>query len=485
MNDDRARRLLAGIDAPRPLPQDLRNELLATLTTAHDLATADAPRPLPDDLRHRLEATLVSASARPLPSGLRRRVLSATTRTTPRALSLAAAAVLILVAGIALAVRPGGDDTSEQVIRRPQAPRTTIAGSSGGSGAGTSGFAEGSDTAGSGAALTPGKTPAGGGGSAAAPTAGTRSSGDAGSQPIQITVVSQDDSDIRKGFEAYLTTVNAAGGVNGRRVEAVEPLGGVAIVNVGAEVTMHDGAHDVVFESVWYSANILSGRKLSLSSPFEGQARLAVANAYPDGKSGERVALYSSTYGPWGTSISDTFEDSLEARGLTVIRALFNPSAPAYVPGVDAAFLALSPKDVSAWVNGAASAAPRGVWGIGSAYDDRLARRGESLKLRVLSPYRPLTGDEATALHNALPDHALTVTAVHGWVTAKAVVNLLRANGGMALTDKDLGRLTGWVSGWAPPFELRPGTTDRTPEAILLRPVDGRFVADGDFQRDR
>lgn len=484
MNDEQAQRLLSGIDAPRPLPGDLRDELLATLTTAHELSAVDAPRPLPDDLRHRLEATLVSATARPLPSGLRRRVLWATTRPNPRVLA-AAAAVLVFLAGIALAVRPDSDTTPEAARRRGPVSvhGSDPTGLSGGAGDVTAGSDSGSV-----GDATPGEARTDAGGSSAAPSAGaaggtTSARESRQAADIPIGVVSNDTTDIATGFRAYLATVNAAGGIDGRQLVTVDGNAGVTTVNLGS-IPRLDAMKGTVFETVFHPQGVLRGPLVvSLSSPLERQARLAVAAAYPKSDSGARVALYADTTDMWGGAVSDAFQHELEARGVRVVRVLFNRSAPAYVPGVDAAFLALQPGDVAAWVKGTSSAPPKGVWGIASAFDDRLARTGEKLSLRVLSPYRPIAGEEATALRNSLSDHALTAGAVHGWVTAKAVVDLLRHNGGTTITETDLNRLIGWDSGWAPPFELRPGTRERTPEAIVLRPVDGRFVSEGTFQR--
>src|SRR5437588_11750642 len=105
MNDAEAQRLLAGIDAPRPLPASLRDDLTAALTETAALASVDAPRPLPDDLRHRLEASMITAGARPVPASLRRRMLATTARPHARVLGLVAAAMLLFVAGLFAASR--------------------------------------------------------------------------------------------------------------------------------------------------------------------------------------------------------------------------------------------------------------------------------------------------------------------------------------------------------------------------------------------
>ena len=476
MNDADAQRLLAGIDAPRPLPPSLRDDLVGTLTDATTLAATDAPRPLPDDLRHRLEASLISATARPMPRSLRRRVLGTAAWPSLPVIGAVAATLMLIVGGLVIATRPSTEQR-DQTASGPSANADSgTANATGGLSAGSS--SEQFDaSAGSGGAAT--------GGAAAPAVNQSRTADKAAAGPIQITVLAPNSGDVRTGFDAYLATVNATGGINGRQLEPIEGPGGVANVNLGSEVTTGSGGADVIFDSVWYPASYLSGPKLSLSSPFQRQARLAVDRAYPDKDNSGRVALYTSMTAPWNTLISSAFQDELEVRGLTVVKVAFTPRAPAYVPGVDAAFLALSPADALAWINGAAVAPSHGVWAMGSAYDEHLAQKAASLHLRVLSPYRPIDGDEATVLRNALPDHDLTVTAVHGWVTAKAMVELLRRNGGAKLTTTDVDALAGWDPLWAPRYETRPGGRDRTPEAIVLVPKDGRFVAEGSFLRDR
>lgn len=477
MNDAEAQRLLTGIDGPRPLPAPLRDELVTTLTETTAFTSADAPRPLPDDLRHRLEASLITATARAVPRSLRRRVLAATSRPSPQLLGAVAAVVVLFVAGIVLATQPGGDG-ADTASSGPKSATSTTAAAVAGPGSGTGDLNEldasgGGSTAASGAPAAP-----------TASGAGTARASRPAASPIEITVTGRDGTDIETGFDAYLATVNAAGGIDGRPLTTIDAGRGVARVNLGSEATTGEGGADVTFDGVWYPASYLHDPKLSLSSPFERQARLAVDRAYPDKTSG-RVALYTSTTAPWNTLVGGAFEDELKDRGLTVVKLAFTARAPTYVPGVDAAFLSLSPADVSAWIAGASNAPARGVWAMGSAFDDRLARKAQTLDLRVLSPYRPIDGDEATVLRNALPDRALTVTASHGWVTAKALVELLRRTGGARLGVKDLDALNGWDPLWAPPYETRSGTRDRTPEAIVLVPRDGRFVAQGSFLRDR
>jgi hypothetical protein len=511
MNDAEAQRLLAGIDAPRPMPSSLRDELLGTLTTARELAVADAPRPLPDDLRHRLEATLITAGARPMPRWLRRRVLASTARPAPRLLGAVAAALLLVVAGVAVATRNSGSPDTVAGPRTERgtttAPATTETGvgevqsgaSSFDSGAGST--ATGSDAAGDAAAP------------AAAPAAEARTSARA---TIGISVFANGpvDEAIRNGFDAYLAMVNASGGLGGRRLVPLSPTepsadegrpyipsgpspDGVAAVNLGTHYADDENYGDffegrLVFEPIGYRWKKLTGLHVALSSPVERVSDLTVEAGTRELSPGARVAVYSTvTRGYqetawWAGESGDRMESALLARGYTVVPVEFDPDRPTYVPGVDAALLALAPVALEAWLDGAVPttvAAPHGVWAIGDGFDDRYADKAGDLGVRVLSPYQPIGGDEGDALRRALPGRQLNQRAVHGWVTAKALVHLLRLNGGNRLGKADLERLRGWDSGWAPAYATRDGFNDRTPEAILLRPKDGRFVPDGSFRR--
>src|SRR5205823_12643376 len=64
---------LAGLDAERPLPAELRARLEAALLAAvagglpvpSDAESLDAPRPLPEPLRARLESALLAEAAAP------------------------------------------------------------------------------------------------------------------------------------------------------------------------------------------------------------------------------------------------------------------------------------------------------------------------------------------------------------------------------------------------------------------------------------
>ncbi|HEV8628604.1 MAG TPA: hypothetical protein VG034_29590, partial [Acidimicrobiia bacterium] len=111
---------LAGLDAERPLPPELRARLEAALLAAvagglpvpADAESLDAPRPLPEPLRARLESALLAEAAAtpseaapvtPLAERRRRKVVAAWS---------SVAAVLLLVVAVAGLAGRGGNSGS-------------------------------------------------------------------------------------------------------------------------------------------------------------------------------------------------------------------------------------------------------------------------------------------------------------------------------------------------------------------------------------
>jgi hypothetical protein len=436
MNEEEAFALLAGIDAPRPLPAALERDLLIALRDDGALAATDAPRPLPDDLRRRLEASLVTASARPVPDDVRRRVLGATTSRLPRL--AAAAAALVLVAGsLLVATRDRGpvddgidaalDDSAEKealttsedagrdLTQRSSAPPS----------------AEAFDSSGTAAAS---------------------------SLALTVNVVGDRASAVAAGFDAYIERLNRGGGIDGRTVATVTGAAGLVSVNLGEA---YDGSRSGVdLETAFVHRDLLGVSTATVGAPVEVQAERAVAAAYPE-RTDARATVLVSEGDVWNAAAEAT-EAALRAKGVRPIRV-------SYAPGVrsrgSATFLALSPADARAHLATRPAAPSRGIWGLASAYDDRHPLPA----LTVISPFAPAGGAEEAALRAALPDGALSAEAIHGWVTAEATVELLRRTGGRVVTRSDLADLAGWRSAWAvAPFG--------TPAVIPLQVRDGRFA---------
>jgi hypothetical protein len=437
MNEEEAFALLAGIDAPRPLPAALERDLLIALRDDGALAATDAPRPLPDDLRRRLEASLVTASARPVPDDVRRRVLGATTSRLPRL--AAAAAALVLVAGsLLVATRDGGpvDDGIDAALDDSAEKEALTT----------------SEDAGRDLAQRSAAPPAAAFDSSAGGTAATSS------LALTVNVVGDRASAVAAGFDAYIERLNRGGGIDGRTVATVTGALGLLTVNLGDEAVA--SPNGVTLETAFVHQDRLGASAATVGSAVEVQAERAVAAAYPE-PTDARATIFVSEGDVWNVA-AEAMEAALRTKGVRPIRVR-------YAPGVrsrgSATFLALSPADARAHLATRPAAPSRGIWGLASAYDDRQPL----LALTVLSPFAPAGGAEEAALRAALPDGALTAEAIHGWVTAEATVELLRRTAGRVITPADLADLAGWRSAWAAaPFG--------TPAAIPLQVRDGRFA---------
>lgn len=475
MNDATARRVLAGIDGPRPLPDELRGRVASVLDVA-GLVGADAPRPLPTDLRERLEATL-TAVPMTVPRVMRRRLATSLAR-PPRLVTQLVASLVVVLLLAAMVTVVGRDSTTTDVAQPLPSPTPTPALPDPSTvGPADPGNVEASPA--SGAAGGPGPTrPAG---AAAIPSAAAAGS-PASRGDIAVTVAGS-TGDIALGFRAYVKRLNDRGGVAGRRIVEHATAGGASVATVNlAPTPLRTAGSGALFETAFVGDSRLRGLTISLASPIDRQARLAVMNAFPQRAPGARAAIYTGTPEPWSNLVPTALEAALQERQVTTVRVAFDPSAPAFVP-TDAAFLSLPSDAVAAWLRDSPGAPGRGAWGVGSAWLDSAAVRAGEQSLRVLSPYAPAGGTEEAALAAALPGRVLSGGAVHGWVTAKALATTLGRNGGREVTAADLDALAGWESGWSPPFEVRPTTRARTPEAVLLVESGRRFVPAGGFQR--
>lgn len=481
MNDREAQELLRGIDAPRPLPRGLRDGLEDALVSG--LAAIDAARPLPVDLRARLEATLVGGT--PMPATVRRRVLTASRRPSPRVLQVAAVvAAVALLAGI-LAALGLGDDTGTTVAgppgRQPRSSATTTSpGGAASTGTSSAPGAPASPPFVSGRTATPA---AGSSSDAASPSgaaSGTAGSPSAAGTPIVIQVVGG-ATNIAAGFDAYIRTLNASGGINGRPItSSADSAGSVATINVGG-TPLGSLPPEVVFETAFVDEARLRGPVMSFASPIERQARLAVDHALASDPTAARAAIYTGDEEPWASIVPTALEEALRQHGVTAVRVPFGAGVPVFVDA-DMSFLSLDTDLVGAWV-GDANAPSQGVWALGSGWDDRVARMAADKGVRVLSPYAPVEGAERDALVAGLGDRPLSAGAVHGWVTGKGLALLLTRNNGHVLSEADLDALVGWDPQWAPPYEVRRGTRARTPDAIELIPTRDGFVPRGAFER--
>jgi hypothetical protein len=434
MNDDEARSLLEGIDGPRPLPRSLRRVLHDGLIADEPLLGTDAARPLPDDLRRRLEATLLTAAPRPVPRAVRRHILRATADGLPT-MARAAAVVVVLAAAVLVAHRVTEGGSGSEDLASNRAPSTAA-------------------TAAPPATATMNEAIAGQTAQSRLAVRSVRVLGDAASPAVV-------------GFDAFAGANRAKTYTSDAAAGASPTAAGTAAgitVNLSATPVVDRGT-GVVLETAFVRAADLAGHALSVSVPVEVQARIAVAGAYPKAASGRAVVLVSDGE-PW-VSAAAAFESALRAKGVHPRRVAYAPGVAAGAPAI---FLALSPSDARAYLGAHPAVPSRGIHAIASAADDGLAQPG----VTVVSPFAPPGGAEEAQLRAALPDGRLSAEAIHGWVTAEVVAELLRRSGGAAPTAADLAALDGWSPGW--------GVTIGRPGAYRLQARGDRFVVTGRFR---
>ena len=533
---------LHGLDEPRALPAAVRARLEAALERiASDdddpgLQRIDTPRPVPERTRVHLEGALSVAARevidgldepRAIPPGARARIESALTRPAPRRApstwlvrSVAVAASVVLVAASALALSRAGN---------PSRPDIPFAGPvSGGSesdaisdgvtiddgttvdlGAipqpGTSSVSRG-DAAAAGSAGPPppfayltslGSAPASP--LFAAPDASTGSHAPSAATPSPtpraplLLAVARGGGAQDEGFFAYLSLLNRQGGVRHRQIEVVDVADARASRAV-ATVNLQDfllGSSPVtpVLESIAAPEIVLDGAVVGFASPPERQASLIANHIFPDDAPGATAVVYHTDEDGFGDRIPEAIERVLRNRDVTVLRVPFDPDRDVVLVPGDAAFLSMRTGHARAWLAQARTEGyrpTRGVAGIYTLADPALLSDLPE-GARFVSPYTFPRGDERTAIQRETAE-PLSADLVHGWVSAKAVavaVWLSDADSSSALTKALTGSLTGWQNGFAPPYETRAGSRARTPEGLVYRVEDSRFVADTGFLRDR
>lgn len=504
--DDR----LAHLDGPRPLPRALRARLEARLAGDTPLAGIDRPRPLPAELRSALEHELVA------PAGeLRSAPAAAAGAAGPRGLpALAIAAVLLLLIGLAAVTRV---DRSSGVDRQDVAtggigrgartnPRS-LEGATGSANTATGSQATTSDGE--------GRAPTSSGGSGAGRAATEETAGGAGTDAAvapsfklasksATVAVTRDDVRAYAGFLAYIDAVNAAGEYHIATTE-VRPDGrqdpAHLTVNLSPwMLTGPDGPDPSIvtplLETLAVTEDSLGEGVYSFAPPLERVAHLAADELFPEDAPGSSAVIYHSA-----TNAEDyrdpaiaAIEEALMARRVAVVRAPWSGNPAQLVPA-DAAFLVLSADAAGEWLRAAEAAGhrpARGVAGLDTLLDEGLIPDiGDHVS--VLSPYAlpdeesaQLIRTKISALSAGEEPAQLSAAAIHGWVTAHGVVEMLRriVSGEARDFAEAIDELPGWDSGLFPAYEVRPGTHARTPEATVFR-VDGAgFISDGTFRRD-
>lgn len=494
MTDDLAARF-AGIDGPRPLPEEARDRLQARLaqpSMADALGGLDQPRLLPDALRERLEGALLAGDApRVLPVPFRRRLeLSLRNPTRLRSAGIIAAALLVVAASVALlrvdspragtALR-GSSATTVQRDGNDLTAGGTSAGSASGEAppvASGTGAAGGSSAGGAAASRGRAAFPppyAFGSTVPARATTGT---------PLAVALVGGDAAS-EAGFGAYVSALNESGGAGGHRIDIVDdPDSAVATVNLSPR-NVETPKAGALLEGLAAGEASLRGRVFAVASVVERQAHIAASAAFPQPARGSRAVIFTGGDEPFATRVPAAIEEVLRARGVTAVRV---PYAGGLMPGGDAAFLSLPTDTAESWLQRARAsdyAPDRGIWGVYSLADESLVDDMPA-SVRVVSPFMLGSSSEASAVRAASPGKALSVRSIHGWLTAKYLAVAIWRAGATSAPGvvAALENMDGFDDGFGASYEVRSGTNSRTPEAVVLIPTGSTLTATGVFVRD-
>lgn len=488
---DDVEQLMAGADHPVALPPAVRDRMAGVLAAAsgagEPLTGSDRPRPLPGGSRERLASAL--GTPRAARSG------------TPRWLGVAAAVILLGGLLAAATMTPGGHGArSSSAASTPEA----IGGSGAAQGAASAGQGTAGTSGSAGAPIAPPRGAAGSGAAAGAgspgvdsataaptsvrgpappfaftpaPAASSTEAGPAASgAAIDVAVVDGDAAE-RQGFDAYLSVLDAGGGISGRplRIGSIAP---VATVNL-SDAALSASAGPAL-ETLAVPESRLRAPVYDLSSAPAHQATAAVAVMFPRSAPGTVAVVVRGTGGIWAGEVADAFVAALRQRLVTPVVVTYTPGQPFSAPPSTAAFLSLDTADARSWL-GTGYRPSAGIAGVFSIVEPSLLRSLPPGTVGV-APYALAGGAEQAALAQAIGAPP-GMAAVHGWVTAKALAVALWESGATtpAATAQALAGLTGYRDGWAPPLAYRPGTTSRTPDGTVLRVDNGAFVGDGSF----
>ena len=497
--------LLSGIDAPRPLPASTRTALEHALSPGPRAGRQRrwwATRPSMVAAGTAAAAVLIAGSLALVAStgrGSARRVAAGPPQSTSTTTTSAASAA----SGAALGVSSGGATASATSAQARSAPAAGLASGLGGAGGGGSAaeavapapassyppppfaaVAVSTEAAGPNASPPPGSP---------GPSPTTTTPG----PPLVIGIVGGDPAQ-EAGFRAYVELLNHDGGVRGRSLAlvAVSPRSpapaSIATVNLSpAAIATTTGppswTRGPLIETLAVPEADLRGQVFDFASAPARQAHLVADAVYPTASAGRAAVIYQAAGGVLATDVPAALQQVLTARGVAVTRVTYQPGSPiAWVPA-DTAFLSLDTAAARAWFGDARSAGYQpasGVAGIYSLLDPEILQAAPN-GTRILSPYQLPTGAELQALE-AGSGRKVSAATISGWVGAKCLAVALWQTGAATpdAVTAALNGLIGFQDGFAPPYEVRPGTHSRTPEGLLYAIDAGTFSPVSDFRRD-
>lgn len=316
-----------------------------------------------------------------------------------------------------------------------------------------------------------------------------RTSAQAAGGPIRVGLSGPDNS-VAAGFRAYMSTVNAQGGIGGsRQVQSVNPSspGLLATVSTSLAGPLDPRSPGPRLEGPAADEGRLRADTFAFSSAPERLGHLLADALYPQPQPGGSVALFTGT-GVYDEVAPLAIEAALREKGVVATRVATRSGRPNEWPNAELAIVAMSGEDARNWLEAARSEGYRpvrglaGMWGLADPVFARELPEGST----VITSYATPRADESQAMAKAAGGPP-SFGFVHGWATGKALALALWQSGAgspeeltralAAFPQDDLGGLIA-------PYRVRPGTNSRTPEGLVLQVRGGTFVPQGGFRAD-
>lgn len=501
MSERRDDNPLRGIDAPRPLPPELRARLEAELSSVATMVLpegVDRPRPLPAAARERVEkAVLAQGSAQAgRPASAAAPAPTAWYRSSrARQLMPLVAAALVLLLGMSAALTLTGNNPSmlgDSALRefdQQTAPTDESSDFLAGEGPPPP-FSDRPIEAPVGAPSPSGEAaPSSDARGADAASGQPSAAPDAARAPVRVGL-SGPDNQVATGFRSYMNALNAQGGVGGsRRVETVNPStrGSMATVNTSLGGPLDPRSSGPRLEGPAVPEAVLRSDTFSFASAPERLSHLLADALYPEAKPGASVVIYTGS-GVFDEVVPDAVASALREKGIVASRVTTRSGRPSQWPQAEVAVLSMTSEEVSTWLAAASAEGyrpARGVAGLWNLVEPALAAELPEGST-VLTSYATPRKDEADAM-TAAAGGPPSFGFVHGWATAKALALALWQSG--AETPQELTRALASfppddLGGLIAPYRVRPGTNSRTPEGLVLEVRGGSFVPQGGFRAD-
>lgn len=490
---------LRGVDAPRPLPSDLRARLEEALSAGGTTLVLpegiDRPRPIPPPARERVERAMLArgrSAADPIAASAPPAAWYRSSGTRQWVPLVAAALVLFVGVSAALTLTRSDRTTPGDAALSQFEKGDTFLDERGeydfpGGEGPAPPFSELEAAAPAPDAVTEG---------APAPSSSARdfASGDAAAgqsapQPVRVGL-SGPDNQVAHGFRSYMNALNSQGGVGGsRRVETANPSssGLMATVSTSLSGPLDPRSSGPRLEGPAASEAALRSDTFSFASAPERLGHLLADALYPEASPGAPVVIFTGS-GVFDEVVPDAVGAALSEKGIVATRVTTRSGRPSQWPQAEVAILSMTGTEARNWLTAAAEEdyrPARGVAGLWSLAEPALVGdlpEGST----VLTSYAAPRKSEADAMASAAGGPP-SFGFVHGWATAKALALALWQSG--ADTPAELTRALASfprddLGGLIAPYRVRSGTNSRTPEGVVLEVRGGSFAPQGGFRAD-